>query len=131
VPVSLKISFHFRSYVLSIRNFIPNSIPISFDRVVFIDAPVFKSFPAAYTLVRLGDPLLLTCHVDSNPPANILWTKNGAFVGGGSQYHVPDVHDDDYGVYACIATLGGQFTKIFSSTKVLPPGQSLMSIVDC
>jgi hypothetical protein len=61
--------------------------------------------------------------VDSNPPANILWTKNGEFVGGGIIYQIPEVHEDDYAVYACIATLGGQFTKIFASTKVLPPGK--------
>lgn len=89
---------------------------------VRIDSPEFKSFPAPYTLVRLGDSLTLSCEVDSNPPANILWTKNGEFVGGGSQYQIAEVHDDDYAVYACIGTLGGQFTKIVASTKLIPPG---------
>jgi len=88
----------------------------------WIDSPEFKSFPAPYTLVRLGDSLILSCEVDSNPPANILWTKNGEFVGGGSQYQIPEVHENDYAVYACIGTLGGQFTKIVASTKLLPPG---------
>lgn len=87
-----------------------------------IDAPVFKSFPPPYTLASLGDPLVLSCDVDSNPPANILWTKNGEFIGGGSQYLIPEVHENDYAVYACIATLGGQFTKIVASTKVVSPG---------
>jgi hypothetical protein len=87
-----------------------------------IDSPEFKLFPSPYTLVRLGDALTLSCDVDSNPPANILWTKNGEFVGGGGQYQIPEVHDDDYAVYACMATLGGHFTKIVASTKVLPPG---------
>ncbi len=72
--------------------------------------------------MRLGDPLILSCDIDSNPPANILWTKNGEFVGGGTQYQIPEVREDDYAVYACIGTLGGQFTKIVASTKVLPPG---------
>ncbi|CAF4803441.1 unnamed protein product, partial [Rotaria magnacalcarata] len=40
----------------------------------------------------MSDPLILSCNVDSNPPANILWTKNGEFVGGGSQYQIPEVH---------------------------------------
>ena len=71
----------------------------------------------------MSDPLKISCKVDSNPPANILWTKNGEFVGGGEQFRIPEVHEDDYGVYACIATLGGQFTKIVASTKVLPPGK--------
>ena len=88
----------------------------------YLDAPQFKGFPAPYTLVRLGDPLNLSCDVDSNPPANILWTKNGEFVGGGNKYLIPEVHDDDYGVYGCMATLGGQSSKIFASTKVLQPG---------
>lgn len=70
----------------------------------------------------MGDPLTLSCDIDSNPPANILWTKNGQFVGGGQQYQIPEIHEDDYGVYACVAAVGGQFTKIFASTKVLPPG---------
>ncbi len=87
-----------------------------------IDSPEFQSFPSAYTLARLGDSLTLSCTVDSNPPANILWTKNGEFVGGGGQYQISEVHENDYAVYACIATLGGQFTKIVASTKVLPPG---------
>ena len=90
--------------------------------LIGIDSPEFKSFPAPYTLARLGDSLTLSCEVDSNPPANILWTKNGEFVGGGSQYQIPEIHDDDYAVYACIGTLGGQFTKIVASTKVLSPG---------
>ncbi len=90
--------------------------------IFWIDSPEFKSFPAPFTLVRLGDSLILSCDVDSNPPANILWTKNGEFVGGGTQYQIPEVHEDDYAVYACIGTLGGQFTKIVASTKVLPPG---------
>ncbi|UJR33219.1 hypothetical protein I4U23_020674 [Adineta vaga] len=85
-------------------------------------SPEFKSFPSPYTLARLGDPLILSCIVDSNPMANILWTKNGDFVGGGNQYQIPEVHEDDYAVYACIATLGGHFTKIIASTKVHPPG---------
>lgn len=87
-----------------------------------IDSPTFKSFPSPYTLARVGDSLILSCDVDSNPPANILWTKNGEFVGGGSQYQIPEVHENDYGVYACIATVGGQFTKIVASTKVVAPG---------
>lgn len=97
--------------------------------LIEIDSPEFKSFPAPYTIARLGDALTLTCEVDSNPPANILWTKNGEFVGGGSQYQIPEVHDDDYAVYACIGTLGGQFTKIVASTKVLPPGIDRLIIV--
>ncbi len=70
----------------------------------------------------MGDSVILSCEVDSNPPANILWTKNGDFVGGGNQYQIPEIHEDDYAVYACIGTLGGQFTKIVASTKLLPPG---------
>ncbi|CAF3325035.1 unnamed protein product [Rotaria socialis] len=85
-------------------------------------SPTFKSFPSPYTLARVGDLLMLSCDVDSNPPANILWTKNGEFVGGGSQYQIPEVHENDYAVYACIATVGGQFTKIVASTKVVAPG---------
>ncbi|CAF1364122.1 unnamed protein product [Adineta steineri] len=101
-----------------------NSAGVSEDVVILnINySPKFQSFPTPYTIVRLGDSLKLSCTVDSNPPANILWTKNGEFVGGGSQYQIPEVHEDDYAVYACIATLGGQFTKIVASTKVLPPG---------
>ena len=96
------------------------------------DAPEFKSFPAAYTLARLGDALTLSCQIDSNPPANILWTRNGEFVGGGAQYQIPDVREEDYAVYACIATLGGQFTKIFASTKIVPPGRgSVLSLLIC
>lgn len=91
--------------------------------VTKIDSPEFKSFPSPYTLVRLGDSLTLACEVNSNPPANILWTKNGEFVGGGAQFQIPEVRENDYGVYACIGTLGGQFTKIVASTKVLPPGE--------
>lgn len=91
--------------------------------IFFIDSPEFKSFPPPYTLVRLGDTLSLTCEVNSNPPANILWTKNGEFIGGGSNYQISEVRENDYGVYACIGTLGGQFTKIVASTKVLPPGK--------
>jgi hypothetical protein len=77
----------------------------------------------------LGDSLILSCDVDSNPPANILWTKNGEFVGGGNQYQTPEVHEDDYAVYACIGTLGGQFTKIVASTKVLPPGTHFFKMI--
>ncbi|CAF4257378.1 unnamed protein product, partial [Rotaria sp. Silwood2] len=101
-----------------------NSAGVSEDIVILnINyAPKFKAFPLPYTLVRLGDPLILSCEVDSNPTANILWTKNGEFVGGGSQYQVPEIHEDDYALYACIVTVGGQFTKIVASTKVVSPG---------
>ncbi|CAF0731000.1 unnamed protein product [Adineta ricciae] len=101
-----------------------NSAGVSEDLVVLnINySPQFKSFPSPYTLVRLGDSLTLSCIVDSNPPANILWTKNGDFVGGGNQYQITEVHEEDYAVYACIAALGGHFTKIIASTKVHPPG---------
>ena len=94
-----------------------------------IDSPEFKSFPSPYTLARLGDSLTLSCIVDSNPPANILWTKNGDFVGGGNQYQITDVHEDDYAVYACIAAIGGHFTKIIASTKVHPPGLFRLALV--
>lgn len=73
--------------------------------------------------------MILSCEVDSNPPANILWTKNGEFVGGGSFFQIPEVHDDDYGVYGCVATMNGQFSKIFASTKVLPPGSYAINSV--
>ena len=114
MPLSIACTVFFATILLSVfhqRRF-----------VSIIDSPEFRSFPAPYTLVALSDPLLLSCDVDSNPPANILWTKNGEYVGGGSQYQIPEVRENDYAVYACIATLGGQFTKIFASTKVLPPG---------
>ncbi|CAM4766680.1 unnamed protein product [Rotaria magnacalcarata] len=101
-----------------------NSAGIAEDVIVLniSYSPIFKSFPSPYTLARMSDPLILSCNVDSNPPANILWTKNGEFVGGGSQYQIPEVHENDYAVYACIATVGGQFTKIVASTKVVAPG---------
>jgi hypothetical protein len=79
----------------------------------------------------LGDSLILSCEIDSNPPANILWTKNGEFVGGGGQYQIPEVHENDYAVYACIGTLGGQFTKIVASTKLLPPGMNELTFFCC
>ncbi|CAF4168937.1 unnamed protein product, partial [Rotaria magnacalcarata] len=71
-----------------------NSAGIAEDVIVLniSYSPIFKSFPSPYTLARMSDPLILSCNVDSNPPANILWTKNGEFVGGGSQYQIPEVH---------------------------------------
>ena len=103
--------------------YVCDRLAIAFLFCLPLDAPEFKSFPSAYTLARLGDALTLSCQIDSNPPANILWTRNGEFVGGGAQYQIPDVREEDYAVYACIATLGGQFTKIFASTKIVPPGR--------
>ncbi|CAF0771419.1 unnamed protein product [Didymodactylos carnosus] len=84
-------------------------------------SPKFRSVPQPYTLINIGDALSLTCDVDANPHAGILWFKDGTIVGGGKSYQIPDVTEHDFGLYACVASLG-QFTKIFATTKVLAPG---------
>eukprot|EP00920_Eleutheroschizon_duboscqi_P001395 GHVT01003186.1.p1 GENE.GHVT01003186.1~~GHVT01003186.1.p1 ORF type:complete len:434 (+),score=40.54 GHVT01003186.1:71-1372(+) len=62
--------------------------------------------PADHKAVNPGDPVALTCDVDSNPIAAIYWTRKDSdrVLSSSTRFELSDVTEADFGVYTCMAT---------------------------
>uniref|UniRef100_A0A8C1MK94 Ig-like domain-containing protein n=1 Tax=Cyprinus carpio TaxID=7962 RepID=A0A8C1MK94_CYPCA len=48
-----------------------------------------------------GDSVTLSCSSDSNPPTEIIWFKEGTFVGSGRNYSISNISSDHNEGYKC------------------------------
>ena len=95
---------------------------------VIVDGPKFISQPVNQS-ADLGAALaVLTCNVDSNPPASIEWTPSGSpvpILARSSQLTFSPVTRDSVGTYTCTATVNG-YAPISADVQLSLNGWSSM-----
>uniref|UniRef100_A0A8C5ZZI7 Ig-like domain-containing protein n=1 Tax=Marmota marmota marmota TaxID=9994 RepID=A0A8C5ZZI7_MARMA len=64
------------------------------------DAPIIKPPDSHF---RPGTNLNLSCHADSNPPAQYSWSFNGRLLESTQQLSVPNLSTNNSGSYVCVA----------------------------
>ncbi|KAA0721755.1 Myelin-associated glycoprotein [Triplophysa tibetana] len=76
-----------------------------------------------------GDSVTLTCSSESNPPANISWFKEEAFVGSGNIYIISNIRSDHSGQYKCkTENYLGQNNSTVTLNVLYPPRNVSASI---
>ena len=68
--------------------------------------PEVKTDIANQNILSEGESVMLTCEVDSNPPASITWTKLGlrnTFISSERKLNLPVLSRNDAGTYECQA----------------------------
>lgn len=75
--------------------------------------------------MNIGDFVVLSCEVDSNPEAHITWSLNDKEIFYYPKLVIGPFKKENYGVYKCRATLR-DYPPVFSQSILLPPGPPII-----
>ncbi|XP_042573210.1 B-cell receptor CD22-like isoform X2 [Cyprinus carpio] len=77
-----------------------------------------------------GDSVTLSCSSDSNPPTEIIWFKEGTFVGSGRNYSISNISSDHSEEYKCksINEQGKKYSDAVTLNVMYPPKSVSVSI---
>ncbi|XP_042573209.1 B-cell receptor CD22-like isoform X1 [Cyprinus carpio] len=77
-----------------------------------------------------GDSVTLSCSSDSNPPTEIIWFKEGTFVGSGRNYSISNISSDHSEEYKCksINEQGKKYSDAVTLNVMYPPKNVSVSI---
>ncbi|XP_023374772.1 carcinoembryonic antigen-related cell adhesion molecule 5, partial [Otolemur garnettii] len=92
------------------------SDPFTLNVLYGPDAPTISPPGSLYIL---GANLNLSCHADSNPPANYSWLINGSFLQDTKELFTPGITVEHSGSYACHAH--NSATGLNATTMMKPP----------
>ncbi|XP_021568580.1 carcinoembryonic antigen-related cell adhesion molecule 1-like isoform X3 [Carlito syrichta] len=76
------------------------SDPVTLNVLYGPDAPTISPPDSTY---RPGANLNLSCHADSNPPAQYSWFINGSFLQSTQVLFIPNINVNNGGSYTCLA----------------------------
>ncbi|XP_052400815.1 hemicentin-1-like [Carassius gibelio] len=78
-----------------------------------------------------GDSVTLSCSSDSNPPAEIIWFKEGTFVGSGRIYNISNIRSNNSGEYKCKSKNkhGEKDSKTVMLNVTYAPRNAVVSII--
>jgi hypothetical protein len=85
------------------------------------DGPSFSKLLPSHKLVELNRDLSLSCEVQSNPQAVIIWKINGTYLYAYPNLTISSMQPENYGTYTCEASLK-HFPTITDSIKIVPAG---------
>ncbi|XP_063108895.1 carcinoembryonic antigen-related cell adhesion molecule 5-like isoform X1 [Cavia porcellus] len=77
------------------------SDPVSLNISYGPDAPIISPQESHF---RQGTNLSLSCHADSNPPAQYFWLVNGSLLQSTQELSIPNISADDSGSYTCLVS---------------------------
>uniref|UniRef100_H0V9V0 Ig-like domain-containing protein n=1 Tax=Cavia porcellus TaxID=10141 RepID=H0V9V0_CAVPO len=77
------------------------SDPVSLNISYGPDAPIISPPESHF---RQGTNLSLSCHADSNPPAQYSWLVNGSLLQSTQELSIPNISADDSGSYTCLVS---------------------------
>ncbi|XP_008057287.1 carcinoembryonic antigen-related cell adhesion molecule 1-like isoform X2 [Carlito syrichta] len=102
------------------------SDPVTLNVLYGPDAPTISPPDSTY---RPGANLNLSCHADSNPPAQYSWFINGSFLQSTQVLFIPNINVNNGGSYTCLANnsaTGNNRTtvKIIAVSEPEPMAQS-------
>ena len=91
---------------------------------IFADGPKFIDGPN-HVAADVGDAASLTCNVDGNPTATVIWTRQGSLniISHSDTLTFTSVRDLDFGVYTCTAKVMGFAKEIRQDVHLMRNGE--------